>query len=105
MTPQTRTKSKMEKEAEISDAEISDAEVSSAELSDPDLSETDPEFDLPETMLDMDDDDNELYDILSTLFTTDDGDNVCTALMGIKDALDTQNKILLKLAVAVQKKK
>ena len=110
MTAKTRTKSKMENDPEISDPEISDAAVSSAELSDPELSdpelsETDPEFDLPETMLDMDDDDNELYDILSTLFTTEDGDNVCTALMGIKDALDTQNKILLKLAFAVQKKK
>ena len=63
----------------------------------------DPNFEIPESLIDMDEDDD-LYDILSTFFTTEDGDNICTALMGIKDALDTQNKILMKIAVSFSKK-
>ena len=64
----------------------------------------DPNFELSDDLLETDDD-NDLYDILCALFTTDEGDNLCTALMGIKDTLDTQNQLLLKIAMAVTKKK
>jgi len=80
-----------------------EAEESPEEV-DQDESSDDSNFELPENFMDMDEDED-LYDILSSLFTTEDGDNVCTALMGIKDALDTQNKILMKLCMAVSKKK
>ena len=60
---------------------------------------------------DLDDDDEDLEDeegdfmdmggLLTSLLTTDDGDNVCTALVNIGAILnkhmETQNKILVKL--------
>jgi hypothetical protein len=67
-------------------------------------SSEDPNFELPDSLLEMEEEDD-LFDILNTFFTTEDGDNVCTALMGIKDAMDTQNKILLKMCMSLTKKK
>ena len=67
-------------------------------------SEEDPNFEIDDSLLEADDDDD-LYDILSVFFTTDEGDNICTALLGIKDALDTQNKLLMKMAMALTQKK
>ena len=67
-------------------------------------SDEDPNFEIDSSLLEADDDDD-LYDILSTFFTTDEGDNICTALLGIKDALDTQNKLLMKMAIALTQKK
>ena len=86
--PNTRQKSKKIEEEEIQSEGSESSE--------------DPNFEIPETLMDMEDDD--LFDVLSTFFTTEDGDNICTALMGIKDALDTQNKILMKIAVSFSKK-
>lgn len=109
MTPQTRQSKNLENEEPV-EGIISDSETGSEsdlnESPGDDDSETseDPNFELSEDLLGTDDDDD-LYDILSALFTTDEGDNICTALMGIKDTLDTQNKLLLKIAMAVTKKK
>lgn len=62
----------------------------------------DPEDVMPEgeedDEFDMDDDEGvDLMDALSSLLTTDDGDNLATVLAGIKTQLEMQNKILVKI--------
>ena len=110
MKPTTR-QSKILKNDEEIEGILSDTGSESETISDEEApgdneSETseDLNFELSDDLL-VTDDDDDLYDILSALFTTDEGDNLCTALMGIKDTLDTQNKLLLKIAIAVTKKK
>ena len=66
-------------------------------------SSEDPEFDFD---IDQEDDDDEdLYDILSSVFMSEDGDNICTVLMDIKDTMDTHNKILMKMLVHMSSSK
>jgi len=79
-------------------------EISPDEEVDQDESSDDSTFELPESLMEMEEEED-LYDILSSLFATEDGDNVCTSLMGIKDALDTNNKLLMKLCMIISKKK
>lgn len=98
-----------EKEGILSDSHTdTESENELPEVEDDDGSDSegseDPNFELPDDIEEMDADDD-MYDILSSLFATDEGDNVCTALLGIKDSLDTQNKILLKIAMSVSKKR
>jgi hypothetical protein len=76
--------------------------------------EPEPEFEDEEMDLSVEDEDEEEDEdyaegmdvgaLMESLFTTDDGDNVCTALVSINQnlealakAADTQNKILVKL--------
>ena len=107
--PTTRRETKkLEKEEEgllVETSEEEEEEVSPGDEGDiGSESSEDPNFELPESLLEMEEEDD-LFDILNTFFTTEDGDNVCTALMGIKDSLDTQNKILLKMYMSFTKKK
>jgi hypothetical protein len=53
--------------------------------------EEDDEFDMG------DDEGVDLLDALSSLLTTEDGDNLATVLAGIKTQLEMQNKILVKI--------
>ena len=48
---------------------------------------------------DEDDDDNyvDMGSLLTGLLSTEDGDNVCTALIKINTQIETQNKILMKM--------
>jgi hypothetical protein len=39
----------------------------------------------------------DMGELLTSLLTTEDGDNVCTALVTIGKQLETQNKILVKM--------
>jgi len=63
----------------------------------------DPEDVMPEgeedDEFDMDDGEEgiDLMDALSSLLTTDEGDNLATVLDGIKTQLEMQNKILVKI--------
>ena len=75
--------------------------------------EPEPGFEDDEMELAVDEEEDEDEDyaegmdvgaLMESLFTTDDGDNVCTALVSINQnlealakAADTQNKILVKL--------
>jgi hypothetical protein len=67
--------------------------------------EEDEEFDEDEEMEDFDG-----VDILSSLLATEEGETVATALVGLKDAaekialnMEMQNKILVKIAAALNK--
>jgi hypothetical protein len=54
--------------------------------------EEDDEFDMDDGEEGID-----LMDALSSLLTTDEGDNLATVLDGIKTQLEMQNKILVKI--------
>jgi hypothetical protein len=45
----------------------------------------------------------DLLDALGSWFTTEEGDTVASALVGLKTAVETQNKILIKILSALGK--
>ena len=66
--------------------------------------EEDEDVDMDDEELEEDEDEGDFMDmagLLTSLLTTEDGDNVCTALVNIGSILnkhmETQNKILLKI--------
>jgi|LauGreSuBDMM15SN_2_FD.fasta_scaffold584961_2 hypothetical protein len=66
--------------------------------------EEDEDVDMGDEELEDDEDEGDFMDmggLLTSLLTTEDGDNVCTALVNIGAILsknmETQNKILLKI--------
>lgn len=52
--------------------------------------------------LDMDDG-GDLLDALSQMFTTEEGETVASAMVGVKVALEMQNKILIKILSVLSK--
>ena len=48
--------------------------------------------------------DNDLTTIIDHFFTNEDGENLADILSGFKKSLDTQNKILMKIANILQDK-
>ena len=79
-----------EVDVEIEDGEIIDteSEIENGSIIDPG---EDEEIDLPE--------------LLGSLFATEEGDTVCTALMGISNQIQVQNKILIKILAQLQSSK
>lgn len=74
------------------------------------MSKREPEIeDVPEDEeMDFDEDDEmdegiDLLDALSQMFTTEDGETVASALVGMKNAIEMQNKILIKILSALSK--
>jgi hypothetical protein len=66
-------------------------------------------LDEEECLMKMDDDDfMDMGNVLSALLTTEEGDNVCTALVKLNNTIqkqmETQNKILLKILTALNSK-
>jgi|TARA_B110000977_G_scaffold177317_1_gene233729 hypothetical protein len=47
----------------------------------------------------------DLAELLGTLFATDEGDTVCSALIGISTQMQVQNKILVKMLAQLQSSK
>lgn len=62
-----------------------------------DLEEDEDEEEDDEDLDDMSEDEVDLGEILINALETPDGETVCTALLGIRDHMETQNKILLKI--------
>ena len=58
-----------------------------------------------ESLIDPDEDDFDVAELLSSLFSTEEGDTVCTALMGISSHLQVQNKILVKILAQMNSSK
>ena len=50
-----------------------------------------------ESIIDPDEEDFDVAELMSSLFATENGDTVCTALVGISGQLQVQNKILIKI--------
>jgi hypothetical protein len=57
-----------------------------------------------ESEMDMEpgEDDFDVAELMTSLLATDDGDTVCTALVGISNQLQVQNKILVKMLAQLQ---
>ena len=60
-----------------------------------------------ESEIDVDpgEDDFDVAELMSSLFSTEDGDTVCTALVGISNQIQVQNKILVKILAQLQSMK
>lgn len=74
------------------------------------MSKHEPEIeDVPEDEeLEFDEDEEmdegvDLLDALSQMFTTEDGETVASALVGLKNAVEMQNKILIKILSTLTK--
>ena len=44
-----------------------------------------------------------ITDVAASLFSTEEGETVCTALMSISKQLETQNRIMIKILAQLQK--
>lgn len=50
-------------------------------------------------------DELDVTELMTSLFATEDGDTVCTALVGISNQIQIQNKILVKILAQLQSMK
>ena len=64
--------------------------------------EEEMEFDEDDEDMDMEDG-GDLLDALSQMFTTEEGETVASAMVGVKVALEMQNKILIKILSVLSK--
>lgn len=90
----------MSNQPEENEIEIEEGEI----VSEPE-SETETEDEPVDEEIDMDDEDEMMFEddgmdvttLMTSLLATEDGDTVCTALVGISQQLQMQNKILIKI--------
>ena len=88
----------MSNQPEENEIEIEEGEIVSE-------SETETEEEPIDEEIDMDDEDEMMFEddgmdvttLMTSLLATEDGDTVCTALVGISQQLQMQNKILIKI--------
>jgi hypothetical protein len=80
-----------ENEIEIEEGEI----VSESEIETEDEPIDEEEIDMEDE--DFEDDGMDVTTLMTSLLATEDGDTVCTALVGISQQLQMQNKILIKI--------
>jgi hypothetical protein len=88
----------MSNQPEENEIEIEEGEIVSE-------SETETEDEPIDEEIDMDDEDEMMFEddgmdvttLMTSLLATEDGDTVCTALVGISQQLQMQNKILIKI--------
>ena len=86
----------MSKQPEENEIEIEEGEI---------VSESETEDEPVDEEIDMDDEDEMMFEddgmdvttLMTSLLATEDGDTVCTALVGISQQLQMQNKILIKI--------
>lgn len=73
-------------------------EIEEGEIVEDDISVDDDEEELSEEEMVYDDEDiPDVTDLLGSVLMTPDGDTVCSALCAIAQAMDMQNKILIKI--------
>ena len=88
----------MSNQPEENEIEIEEGEIVSE-------SESETEDEPVDEEIDMDDEDEMMFEdegmdvttLMTSLLATEDGDTVCTALVGISQQLQMQNKILIKI--------
>jgi hypothetical protein len=86
-----------ENEIEIEEGEIV-SESESEEVTETEDEPVDEEIDMDdEDEMMFDDDGMDVTTLMTSLLATEDGDTVCTALVGISQQLQMQNKILIKI--------
>jgi hypothetical protein len=82
-----------ENEIEIEEGEI----VSESETETEEEPIDEEEIDMDEDEMMFEDDGMDVTTLMTSLLATEDGDTVCTALVGISQQLQMQNKILIKI--------
>lgn len=86
-----------ENEIEIEEGEIV-SESESEEVTETEDEPVDEEIDMDdEDEMMFEDDGMDVTTLMTSLLATEDGDTVCTALVGISQQLQMQNKILIKI--------
>lgn len=86
---------------EEEDDEIEEGEI----VEDDDASEFEDDDEEVEEVFDDDDDVpglGDIADMAASLFATPDGDTVASALVGIREQLETQNRILIKILTTLK---
>jgi hypothetical protein len=74
------------------------------EIEDGEILDTESEIEMEtDSIIDPGEDEEiDLPELLGSLFATDEGDTVCTALVGISSQIQVQNKILVKILAQLQ---
>jgi hypothetical protein len=85
----------MSNQPEENEIEIEEGEIVSESESETEDEPIDMDEDEDEMM--FDDDGMDVTTLMTSLLATEDGDTVCTALVGISQQLQMQNKILIKI--------
>jgi hypothetical protein len=67
------------------------------EIEEGEILETDSEVEI-----EPEEDDFDVAELMSSLFATEEGDTACTALVGISNQIQVQNKILVKILAQLQ---
>ena len=88
----------MSNQPEENEIEIEEGEIVSESESETEDEPIDEEIDMDdEDEMMFDDDGMDVTTLMTSLLATEDGDTVCTALVGISQQLQMQNKILIKI--------
>ena len=89
----------MSNQPEENEIEIEEGEIVSESESETEDEPVDEEIDMDdEDEMMFEDDGMDVTTLMTSLLATEDGDTVCTALVGISQQLQMQNKILIKIA-------
>lgn len=86
-----------QEQREIEEGEIIEDDDVSVDADEDDEDDFEDEEEEEEMVYDDDDDIPDVTDLLGSALMTPDGDTVCSALCAIAQAMDTQNKILIKI--------
>ena len=88
----------MSNQPEENEIEIEEGEIVSESESETEDEPVDEEIDMDdEDEMMFEDDGMDVTTLMTSLLATEDGDTVCTALVGITQQLQMQNKILIKI--------
>jgi hypothetical protein len=90
----------MSNQPEENEIEIEEGEIVSESESETEDEPVDEEIDMDDDDEDemmFEDDGMDVTTLMTSLLATEDGDTVCTALVGISQQLQMQNKILIKI--------
>tara|TARA_B110000858_G_scaffold144553_1_gene164151 strand:- start:494 stop:763 length:270 start_codon:yes stop_codon:yes gene_type:complete len=83
---------------------LSDPSAYPDEIEDGEILDTESEIEMEtDSIIDPGDDEEiDLPELLGSLFATEEGDTVCTALVGISNQIQIHNKILIKILAQLQ---
>ena len=78
---------------------------SADEIEEGEIYESDSDMEIQDVNDGEDEEDFDVAELMTSLFATENGDTVCTALVGISGQLQVQNKILVKILAQLNSSK
>jgi|TARA_B110000977_G_scaffold180202_1_gene239569 hypothetical protein len=78
---------------------------SADEIEEGEIYESDSDMEIQDVNDGEDEEDFDVAELMTSLFATENGDTVCTALVGISSQLQVQNKILVKILAQLNSSK